>query len=325
MISSSSSLASSNSSLAAGCSRMAGYLPFSSQARKKNCQSMSSRSRRRSGSTSLRAGERRYREVVEADLLLVGLRLPQRQQRPPLLAACSVRSRSWSARLASSSLADRTGSSRSDTTPTTRDASSTCTVGLVVGRRDPDRGVLPRGGRAADQQRQRHAAPLHLLGHADHLVQRRRDQPGQPDGAGALGDRRVQDRRGRDHDAEVDDLVVVAAEHDADDVLADVVHVALDRGEHDLALRAAAAALGSAAPVPSSQPALCLLLLGLHEGLQVGDGALHRPRALDHLGQEHLAGAEQVADDLHAVHQRALDDVERPVGDAAWPPRCRPR
>ena len=43
----------------------------------------------------------------------------------------------------------------------------------------------------------------------------------------------------RDHDAEVDDLVVVAGEHDADDVLADVVDVALDRGHDDPAVRSA--------------------------------------------------------------------------------------
>ena len=40
---------------------------------------------------------------------------------------------------------------------------------------------------------------------------------------------------GRDHDAEVDDLVVVAGEDHADDVLADVVDVALDGGHQDLA------------------------------------------------------------------------------------------
>ena len=50
-------------------------------------------------------------------------------------------------------------------------------------------------------------------------------------GAGAL-----EDFFGRDHDTHVDDLVVVAGEHDADDVLADVVDVALDGGEDDLAL-----------------------------------------------------------------------------------------
>ena len=52
----------------------------------------------------------------------------------------------------------------------------------------------------------------------------------------------------------------------------------------------------------------------LHEGLQVGHRLLHGAGALHHLGQEHLARAEQVADDLHAVHQRALDDVERARG-----------
>jgi hypothetical protein len=85
-------------------------------------------------------------------------------------------------------------------------------------------------------------------------------------------------------------------EHDADDVLADVVDVALDGGEQDR-------------PCAAGRRARRLLLL--HERLEVGDGLLHHARALDHLRQEHLAGAEQVADDVHAVHQRALDDVER--------------
>ena len=35
---------------------------------------------------------------------------------------------------------------------------------------------------------------------------------------------------------EVDHLVVVAGQHDADNVLADVMHVALDGGENDFAL-----------------------------------------------------------------------------------------
>ena len=55
-----------------------------------------------------------------------------------------------------------------------------------------------------------------------------------------------------------------------------------------------------------------LRLLGLHVGLEVGDRALHGARALHDLRQEHLPGPEEVADDLHAVHQRALDHVERP-------------
>ena len=49
----------------------------------------------------------------------------------------------------------------------------------------------------------------------------------------------------------------------------------------------------------------------LHEGLEVSDGLLHGTRALDYLRQEHLARAEQVADHVHAVHQRAFDDLDR--------------
>ena len=140
-------------------------------------------------------------------------------------------------------------------------------------------------------------AARHLACDVDHLVERRRDEPREADDVGAELERRVEDRVAGHHDAEVDDLVVVAAEHDADDVLADVVHVALDGREHDLALRSAGAA-GR--------------LLGLHERLEVRDRALHRARALDDLRQEHLARAEEVADDLHAVHQRPFDHLERP-------------
>ena len=52
----------------------------------------------------------------------------------------------------------------------------------------------------------------------------------------------------------------------------------------------------------------------LHVGHQIGDRLLHHPRRFHHLRQEHFAGAEQVADDVHAVHQRAFDHVERALG-----------
>ena len=55
-------------------------------------------------------------------------------------------------------------------------------------------------------------------------------------------------------------------------------------------------------------------LLRLDEGHEVSDRLLHHAGALDHLRQEHLAGAEQVADHVHAVHERSLDHGERTVG-----------
>ena len=39
----------------------------------------------------------------------------------------------------------------------------------------------------------------------------------------------------RNHDAKIDDLVIVAGQDHADDVLADVMHVALDRRHQDFA------------------------------------------------------------------------------------------
>jgi hypothetical protein len=52
-------------------------------------------------------------------------------------------------------------------------------------------------------------------------------------------------------------------------------------------------------------------LFGFDVGNQVGHGLLHHARRLHHLGQEHLAGAEQVADHVHAGHQRAFDHRQR--------------
>jgi hypothetical protein len=155
-------------------------------------------------------------------------------------------------------------------------------------------------GRAADEQRDREPLPLHLARHVGHLVERGRDEAREPDHVGRDLLRLLEDLLARDHDAHVDDLVVVAREHDADDVLADVVHVALHRREHDLALRflqlSARGGLG---------------LLGLHEGLQIRDALFHHAGAFHDLRQEHFACAEEIADDAHAVHERAFDDEQR--------------
>ena len=105
---------------------------------------------------------------------------------------------------------------------------------------------------------------------------------------------------GRDHvrqrhlDAEIDDLVAVIGEDDVDEVLADVMHVALHGGEHD--------------------DAALLALDALHHRLQIGDRGFHGLGGLQHEGQLHLAGAEQLAHHLHAVQQDVVDDVERLMG-----------
>ena len=173
-------------------------------------------------------------------------------------------------------------------------------------RRHLDRGVHARGRRAADQQRNlAHVAVvvlLHLAGDVLHFFQARRDQPRQANDVGAFDLGLGQDLVAGHHHAHVDDVEVVALQDHGDDVLADVVHVALDGGNHDLAL---------GLDVFAGLFLKALFFLDVRD--QVRHRLLHHACALDHLGQEHLALAEQVADDAHAVHQRAFDHVQRPA------------
>ncbi len=130
-----------------------------------------------------------------------------------------------------------------------------------------------------------------------HFVEAGRDQARQADHVDLFLDGSFQNSFAGDHHAQVDDFVVVAAEHHADDVLADVVHVAFDGGQQHLAAHLLRRGAG-------------LFLFLFHEGQQIGHGFFHHAGAFDHLRQEHLARAEQIADDLHAGHQRTFDDVE---------------
>ena len=152
-------------------------------------------------------------------------------------SACSPRRRSCSTLFSRSSVSRRPGSSSEPTTPMTREASSTCIVGGVYSGAILTavcwRDVVAPPIRSGSVE----ATPLHLLRDDDHLVERGRDEAREADDVAALLDGGVEDRVGRDHHAQVDHLVAVAAEHDADDVLADVVDVALDGRQHDAARR----------------------------------------------------------------------------------------
>src|SRR5580692_6889896 len=167
----------------------------------------------------------------------------------------------------------------------------------LILRVDLDRGVRGRGRRAADQERHGDPEPLHLFCNVHHFVERGRDETGQSDEARPLALGGLEDFVAGDHHAEIDDLEVVTLQDDADNVLADVVHVALHGGHHYLAVRSRAAALAA--------------LDIRHEHR---DRLLHHTRGLDHLREKHLARAEQIADDVHSVHERPFDHIERTRG-----------
>ena len=152
--------------------------------------------------------------------------------------------------------------------------------------------VQGRSRGAAYQQGDVEAGLLQLGGHVHHLVERRGNEAAQAYHVYLLGNGALHDGLGGYHNAQVDDIIAIAGHDDGDDVLADVVDVALHRSQQHASGRSHA-----------------LGLLGLDSGLQDGDGFLHSAGSLHHLGEEHLAGTEEVAHVVHARHQRAFDDV----------------
>src|SRR5262249_60597096 len=127
-----------------------------------------------------------------------------------------------------------------------------------------------------------------------------RDEAGEADDVSLLLLRRLQDFRRRHHDTEIDDVVIVALEYDADDVLADVVHVALDRRHDDLAVGAFLV-----------QPLLFFLLL--HDWHEVAYRLFHDPRLLHHMRQAPASGVAPFAAPAHAFHPGPLVTAQRTV------------
>ena len=172
---------------------------------------------------------------------------------------------------------------------------------FLVLRGDLDRGVHLRGRGTADQQRNVESFALHLGGDMDHFVERRRDQSAEADDIAVFFLRGAQDFFARHHDPDVDDLVVVALQHHADNVFADVVHVAFDRGHQDAALDLRRAGLFRL----------------FKKRLEIRHRFFHHARAFHHLRQEHFARTKQVADHVHSGHQRAFDHFQRMTGALA--------
>ena len=128
-----------------------------------------------------------------------------------------------------------------------------------------------------------------VLSRYDHLLGRFDQQPGQANIIGILGAIRL-DQLLRQHlDAQVDNLEAVVAQHDVHQVLADVVHVALDGSQNDLALQAALALL--------------------HVRFKISHRRLHHLGAEQHFGDDQFVVVEKSSHLGHAVHQRAVDDV----------------
>ena len=141
---------------------------------------------------------------------------------------------------------------------------------------------------------------MHFLRNRHHFIERGGDKPGKADHIRLILVCGLKNVLPGDHHAKINDLKAIALHDHADDILADIVHVALDRRHDDLALT-----LG------------VLILFRLDIGEKMRDGLLHHARGFDDLRQEHLARPEQIANHVHAVHQRTLDHMDRALRSEA--------
>ena len=127
-----------------------------------------------------------------------------------------------------------------------------------------------------------------------HFIERRGNEAAQANYVCVHRARRFQNLSRRHHHPEIDYLVVVTLQHDANDVFADVMHVAFDRGHDYARLRFRARRF-----------------FRFHEWHQIRHRFFHDAGRLHHLRQKHFAGAKQIAHHAHSSHKRPFDYLER--------------
>jgi hypothetical protein len=96
-----------------------------------------------------------------------------------------------------------------------------------------DGSVNARRGGSTNQQWQVHATTFHLLSNVDHLIERGSNETRQTNDIDVLRDSGVENLLAGDHNTHVDDTVVVATKNDTNNVLSDIMDVALNGSEKD--------------------------------------------------------------------------------------------
>ncbi|MPM61346.1 hypothetical protein SDC9_108204 [bioreactor metagenome] len=91
---------------------------------------------------------------------------------------------------------------------------------------------LRRGG-AADEQRHTKAGLFHFGGNNGHLFKRRRDQPAQSHNIGLFADNGLYNFFRRDHHSQIHNFVIVARQHDGNDIFSNVMHIAFHGCQHN--------------------------------------------------------------------------------------------
>src|SRR5450432_2536368 len=133
--------------------------------------------------------------------------------------------------------------------------------------------------------------PLQVLNDVLHFQRGFDQQPAQADSVGVVLLRGFNDRVTRLLDAEIDHPISIVGKNNVNQVLANVVDVALYRGNHYRAL-------------------LRIASLLLHFRLKISDRLFHYARGVEHRRQLHLARTKKIADRLHTIKQIGIDELK---------------
>src|SRR5262249_18627073 len=123
--------------------------------------------------------------------------------------------------------------------------------------------ITPRQGCAAEYNRNGNPPLVHQLEVLSHDERRLNQQSAHADSVGAMLFKRLENVVNRLLDAKINDLVAVVGQDDIDQILTDVVYVALDRSQNHSAFGGCAALL-------------------FNEGLEEAHRGLHRFSRLQH-------------------------------------------
>ena len=134
-----------------------------------------------------------------------------------------------------------------------------------------------------------------FFSHMDHLLETGSDESREANHVDLLLNGPTDNLLSRHHHPQIDDLIAIACHDDTDDILADVMDIALDGSKEDFG------ATGRGAGIAGGSR--------LHGGLENLYGLFHGTGRLHHLGEEHLSLSETTTHLVHTCHQRSLDDV----------------
>ncbi len=113
-----------------------------------------------------------------------------------------------------------------------------------------------------------------------------------------MSTRLSQDFVGRHHDPEIDHIKIITLEDYTHDIFANIMDISLDSCHQNLCF--------------------CLLFAlffgrSLNVGDQVGNPFFHHSGTFHNLGKEHLALSKKIPHDIHAIHHRPFNHLDRVV------------